>query len=152
MASKWRHVKTATQTIKGMYVNTEMTDMIRQRYRHDRASTHRVNLPPSKQGILDAGTHQTRFVGRPTEPPSLYQSPQRPASAARAKQHRATRAGRARERDRITKPARASRPPPPSGSVAPTLSPCAAEDDEDHACDTRKKGGRWMGRGALQAH
>ena len=109
--------------------------------------THCVSLPPKKS--LKANTHQARSAGRPVAPPSPYQSPTRAAFPARATQHQATRAGRARERGRRANRAQAS-PPPPCGSVAPTQSPCAVGDGGGHAYDTQRRRGRWTAHGVLR--
>ena len=109
--------------------------------------THCVSLPLKKKSV-NASTHRTQSAGRPAAPPSPYQSPPRAAFPARATQHQATRGGRARERGRRAKRARASPPPLPCGSVTPTQSPCAVGDGGGHAYDTQRRRGRWTVHGA----
>jgi hypothetical protein len=103
--------------------------------------THYMSLPPKKKS-LKSSMHQTQSAGRLAAPPSSYQSPPRAAFSARATQHQATRAGRARERGRRANRARVSPRPPPCRSRTPTQSQCAVGDGGGHVYDTWRRRSR----------
>jgi len=135
----------AMQTIKGMYVNNEMTAITRQRNRHDCASAVQAKhvsslFPPPSPKRKIKNTHQTLSAGRPAAPPSPYQSLRQPASVGHATLRRPTRAERAPERGRIATHGRGTHPPLPCANVAPNWSPCAVVVVGGHACGTRTKG------------